>query len=60
VLDCSGLEFLSISALRSLDVCAAAAQVAGHQFVVARPAPHVARLLAVAGLAHLQQCRLRT
>ena len=56
VLDCSGLDFLSISALRTLDVCAAAAEVAGRHFVLERPARHVSRLLTAAGLDHLQHC----
>jgi anti-anti-sigma regulatory factor len=55
VLECSALEFLSVSALRSLSVCAFAAQMRGHDFVLDHPAPHVCRLLALAGLDHLRR-----
>jgi len=55
VLDCSELEFLSISALRSLEACAAVAHAAGHQFHLSRPPPHVSRLLDLAGLGHLER-----
>jgi len=55
VLDCSGLEFLSICALRSLEACAAAAQEVGHQFLLTRPRRQVRRLLAVAHMEHLLQ-----
>lgn len=56
VLDCSGLEFLAISALRSLDVCAAAAAAADRQFTLMCPSEQVSRLLALAGMEHLLQC----
>jgi anti-anti-sigma factor len=56
VVDCSALEFLSISALRSLDRCATQAEATHHTFVLTSPSPQVRRLLALAEMEHLLQC----
>ena len=50
VVDLSGLEFLAISALRSLMVCHGMADAEGRDLVYAGPSRQTLRLLTVAGL----------
>lgn len=50
VVDLSGLDFLAISALRSLIVCHRRADPSGHQLFYAEASPQALRLLSVSGL----------
>ena len=50
VVDLSGLDFLAISALRSLIVCHRQAGPTGHQLFYAEASPQILRLLSLSGL----------
>lgn len=53
IVDLSAVEFLAISALRSLMVCHALAGSVGHELVYAGPSRQTRRLLAVSGLEYV-------
>lgn len=53
VVDLSGLQFLAISALKSLMVCQRLAGSVGHQLFYAGPSRQTRRLLEVSGLGHV-------
>jgi anti-anti-sigma factor len=57
VVDLSGVDFLAISALRSLVLCHAKAGTAGHQLFFAEASQQALRLLLLAGLAEVLPIR---